>query len=122
MRQQLGHDSCRDRGHGRLAAASLRHIFLLDAGPELVFADQQLVAQDVRPHAQAVGLTVWWMRDSGAQYLAVGKSQLEGDVVAALAPCVANQPPPLVEAEILVIFSRRLTETGHRCSQSRSSS
>ncbi|HET9564102.1 MAG TPA: hypothetical protein VFP27_06250 [Mycobacterium sp.] len=37
---------------------SLRHLLLPDAFPELVLTDEQLVAQDVRPHARTVGLLV----------------------------------------------------------------
>jgi hypothetical protein len=35
-------------------------------------------------------------------------------------PGVACLPPPLVEAELLMVIPRRLGEAAHRCSQSRS--
>jgi hypothetical protein len=87
-----------------LTAATLRHLLLSDAGPELALADVQLVTQDVRPHARTEGLPVRRVRDSGAQYPAVMKGQLEGDMVTALAPRVAYWRPFLVEAETLVVF------------------
>jgi hypothetical protein len=47
---------------------------VLRAGPKLVLAHLQLIAQDMRPKTPSITTAVYWMRDSRPQNPAIRKS------------------------------------------------
>src|SRR5215469_12457106 len=66
---------------GRSRGTAVGELPFLDACPEGVLVDLELVAEEVAPDGRAVRRPVGWMRDPGPQHLPIPEDQFVSDVV-----------------------------------------